>query len=404
MPRLLLSGTGQAMQVPDVAQVPDRAAPTALGTVDELVAAGVLSADEVVDTGLAVEVGARRNRNLVITRPDGSGYFVKVPNEQSPMSRSTLRSEIDFYRAAAGRGHPFDALLVRLVHADRQRPLLVLEFRPEHRGLGDIVRERPAGEFPVSLYQETGRLLGELHAAGPDWTAAPTAPPEVAPVTDYGRPDPWLLCTASRGTLMLVEMVQSSPELSSGLTELVSRWRPGTVVHGDVRAANVLVRPRGLHPGAARPDAARGRDIRLVDWELWHLGDPAQDLAGLVESVVRAALGPVLDPALAAPPSRPTGTGPPPTGPGVAAAGLVLQATCRAVWRAYLSVRPSTVTAQRDLAARTAAFTAARLVQTQVEEAGRSEAVSVGGCAMLEIAANIFTDPDRAATEFLALT
>ncbi|MGV9264857.1 phosphotransferase [Kitasatospora sp. NPDC003701] len=373
-----------------MAQMPSQVAPTALGMVDELVAARVLSADEVVDTGLALEVGARRNRNVVITRPDGSGYFVKVPNEQSPLSRSTLRSEIDFYRAASGRGRPFDALLVRLVHADRQQPLLVLELRPEHRGLGDLVRQRRAGEFPVSLYQEVGRLLGELHAAGPDWTEAPAAPPAVAPVTDYGRPDPWLLCTAGRGTLMVVEMVQSSSELTAGLTELVGRWRPSTVVHGDVRTANVLV----------RTGAARDRDIRLVDWELWHLGDPAQDLAGLVESVVRAAL----DPVLAADPSHPTGTGPPTTGPGVAAALLVLQATCRAVWQAYLSVRPSTVTAQRDLAARTAAFTAARLVQSQVEEAGHSEAVSVGGCAMLEIAANIFADPDRSASEFLALT
>jgi hypothetical protein len=96
--------------------------------IDYLVAADVLRADDVVDTGLTIESSSRRNRNLRITWPDGVGYFVKLPNERSPMSRSTLQSEAEFYRATAVGGHPFETLLACLIHADVDTPLLVLEL------------------------------------------------------------------------------------------------------------------------------------------------------------------------------------------------------------------------------------------------------------------------------------
>ena len=357
--------------------------------IDRLVAAHVLSVDDVVDTGLTIETSTRRNRNLRITWPDGTGYFIKLPNDRSPMSRSTLRAEAEFYRTAAGRGHPFDALLVRLVYADHDTSLLALELESRHHSLRDLLTTADHGQFPVALCRTVGRLLGAIHAAGPGAPGAPASPPAVAPVANYGRPDPWLLGTASRGTLMLMEMLQDSAALSAGLTELVGQWQPETLVHGDIRADNVLV----AHP------AAGADDVRLVDWELWHVGDPAQDLAGLLEAIVSATLGR----ALADPPSQMADAKPTDQSLDLGTAGVVMQAACHAVWLDYLLARQLAARARRVLALRATAFTAARMVQSEVEVADRSEAVSNRGCAMLQVAENVFTDPERAATEFLAL-
>jgi Ser/Thr protein kinase RdoA (MazF antagonist) len=374
---------------PAEATTPDQVFLTESDVIDRLVAAQVLCVDDIVDIGLTVETSTRRNRNLQITWPDGSGYFVKLPDDRSPMSRATLRAEAEFYRTTAGRGHPFDALLVRLVYADPDISLLTLELDSRHYSLRDLVTTIGPGEFPIALYRTVGRLLGEVHAAGPGASGAPASPPAVVPVANYGRPAPWLLGTASRGTLMLMEMLQDSEALSAGLTELVGQWQSETLVHGDIRADNVLV---------AAP-AGGSRDVRLVDWELWHVGDPAQDLAGLLEAVVSATLGH----ALSDPPSQLADAKPSDQWLDLGTAGIVMQAACRAVWEEYLSARRLTPPARRALALRAAAFTAARMVQSELEVADRSEAVSTRGCAMLQVAENVFVDPERAATEFLAL-
>jgi aminoglycoside phosphotransferase (APT) family kinase protein len=352
--------------------------------IDHLVAADVLCIDDVVDTGLTIETSSRRNRNFRITWPDGGGYFVKLPNERSPMSRSTLRSEAEFYRATAD--HPFETFLARLTHADVDTPLLVLELETGHDSLREVVAAARPGEFPIALHRRIGRLLGAVHATDPGSLGAPASPPSVTPVADYGRPDPWLLSTATGGTLMLMEMLQDSAALSSGLTDLVDQWQAETLVHGDIRADNVLV-------GGSAAD-----DLRLVDWELWHAGDSAQDLAGLLEVIVSATIGRALAD------SPPYADDAATWGIDLDTAGTILQATCHAVWRAYISTRGLTSPVCRALAPRVAAYTAARIVQSEVEVAEHGTAVSDRGCAMLQLAENLFTDPERAAAEFLGLT
>lgn len=340
--------------------------------IDHLVAADVLCTDDVVDTGLTIETSSRRNRNLRITWPAGTGYFVKLPNERSPMSRSTLRSEAEFYRVAGEGAHPFETFLARPIHIDVDIPVLVLELETGHDSLREVAAAALPGEFPIALHRRVGRLLAAVHSTDPSGLSAPASPPSVTPVANYGRPDPWLLNTATHGTLMLMEMLQDSTALSTGLTDLVDQWRAETLVHGDIRADNVLV-------GGSAAD-----DLRLVDWELWHVGDPAQDLAGLFEVIVDATMGHALA--------------------DIDTAGTIMQATCHAVWRDYTSTRGLTSAACRALAPRVAAYVAARIVQSEVEVAERATAVSDRGCAMVQLAENVFSDPERAATEFLGLT
>jgi hypothetical protein len=341
--------------------------------IDHLVAVGILRADDIVDRGLTIESSTRRNRNLRITWPDGSGYFVKLPDSRSPMSRSTLRSEIDFYRATAGRARPFDTLLARFVHADSDNSILVLELQQRNENLREAVSAGWPDEFPISLYRMAGEILASVHDTDHGTLGTPASPPSVAPVANYGRPDPWLLGTASRGTLMLMEMLQNSPALSDGLTDLARQWRADTLVHGDIRADNILV--------------GTSAELCLVDWELWHVGDPAQDLAGLLYTIISATVGRALDSPSA----------------DLDSAGTIMQAACHSSWRAYVATRGLAPPASHTLSLRTAAFTAARIVQSEVEVAEHVMAVSGRGCDMLQMAEHIFTDPERAAAELLGL-
>ena len=69
-------------------------------------------------------------------------------------------------------------------------------------------------------------------------------------------------------------------DLPDLLATVAQEWRPRSLVHGDVKSDNVLVRLDG-------PDV----DVRLVDWELAGSGDPDADIGWLAGDAYAAWLG-----------------------------------------------------------------------------------------------------------------
>lgn len=83
------------------------------------------------------------------------------------------------------------------------------------------------------------------------------------------------------------QTMQLVPQLPEALDSLLSSWQFETLIHGDMRWENCLVRT--------------DRDtIHFVDWELANLGDGAWDVAGILHSSL--VWSPVLRPASLGPP------------------------------------------------------------------------------------------------------
>jgi hypothetical protein len=137
----------------------------------------------------------------------------------------------------------------------------------DHLGPGWIVVERLEGEtIPRrilrdgrwaaardALAAQCGRALAGIH------TIDPADIEGLAPADPFADPLPWL---------DLLHEVR--PALELGVRWLSARRPPSgkrTTVHGDFRLGNLLVGPDGL----------RG----VLDWELAHAGDPAEDLGWL---------------------------------------------------------------------------------------------------------------------------
>src|SRR5699024_11547597 len=68
---------------------------------------------------------------------------------------------------------------------------------------------------------------------------------------------------STMGQLDLWRIIQSDLELGEGLNALVSTDSPLTPVHGDLRTDQIFY---------------SNNDIWIIDWEDFHLGDPARDL------------------------------------------------------------------------------------------------------------------------------
>ena len=133
-------------------------------------------------------------------------------------------------------------------------------------------------------YRRTGRMEPAVQAllgaclAGIHEEARPQLPLITEQIAAQRLP-PWILTITRRdvplfgqGGAQLVSMIRATPAIRQGLEAALARWQPVTLIQGDMKWDNILVRA-----------AADGTvDLRIVDWELADIGDPLWDMAGVL--------------------------------------------------------------------------------------------------------------------------
>ena len=197
-----------------------------------------------------------------------SAFDLEVPGERTRALVLQLdRSRGPANQAQGGRVQVEGALL-RAAHENGVPvPAVVALGEDDGLGAGWLVVERLAGEtIPrkilrdpewtearASLAQQCGHALAGIHAVAPDTIAG--LPPH-DPLRD---PLPYLDALG-----------EARPALELGVRWLQAHRPPAgptVTVHGDFRLGNLLVGPHGL----------RG----VLDWELAHAGDAAEDIGWL---------------------------------------------------------------------------------------------------------------------------
>jgi Ser/Thr protein kinase RdoA (MazF antagonist) len=345
---------------------------------------------------MVVDAG-RRNKNFKVLHGDGSGLFVKQVRDDSPSARATLEREAAFYRALAERPAlaRLAALCPRFVAWDGRAHVLTVELVAGGRSLQELQAER--GELSVDWARAVGGALATLHAGAAsllaeggltELPALPRLTPWVLSLTDWNAAAPGL----TRAHAQLVAQVQSTPTLAQALWRLRREWQQGGLVHGDMKWDNVVL--LGAEPAAP--------DVRLVDWELVDLGDPAWDMAGLLQSFVVHWLGRFpelaqrsLEALCAADPALPR----------LHAATRALQAAYRDQTDALLGLdargQGSTFRAFMERATRSMA---ARLLQTVYELEATSPQLSPRGACVVALCGAISSRPDVALDALLGGT
>ncbi len=345
----------------------------------------LLTREAIVDGRLEMSGSARRNFNLRLDRGPDPGLFVKEPDPGLPEAVATVAAEARFYgfcdseqKASAVR-----RLLPAILRVDGEAPLLVIELVAGSRSLWRECRDSSPGDVSSGWFEAVGNALGALHttfrqpglATDPRLGRLPKVP---SFYLNLDRPRPHQLRYLSRGQLEVLEMAQSEPGITAGLERARAAWRVETLIHGDVRWENVLV------VGRPRADAP----IRLIDWELVQRGDPAWDIGGMLQEFVRFWLtGMSMRPDLETHRRLATARWPLET----------LRPAVRAFWAAYLEARRHDPGGTDDLLTRAIDYSAARLVLSAFEHHAEIDRASPLGVLLLQVSANIFADPERAA-------
>ena len=169
-------------------------------------------------------------------------------------------------RAAAEAGVPEPALLA---HSDDSRllgaPFMIMEKIDGETIARRILREPEYHQVRGTLAYRCGEILARIHSIGRER------------IQGLAEPDLLADCAAALG-----ELGEPRPALELGLRWLRINPPPGgrrrTVVHGDFRNGNLIIAPDGIRA--------------VLDWEVVHWGDPAEDLGWLCVKAWRFGAAP----------------------------------------------------------------------------------------------------------------
>ncbi|AKJ05792.1 phosphotransferase family enzyme [Archangium gephyra] len=354
---------------------------------------GLISAQALIDGDLTITSAARRNRNLRVAG-SGGGYLIKQPDASAFGAEQTLRAEVAFYSfceqepaVAAMR-----ALLPRLKYFDPERSLLALELLENPQPLWTHYASRDVARFPFQTARAVGQALGVFHRTfrlpGPaedprlSWMSR-----QLPWVMRVHKPGPEMLSTLSPANYQTLRILQTQEQLSQNLDRLRKLWTPVTLIHNDIKSDNVLVLPPREGPEGAP-------EVRLVDWELVQVGDPAWDIAGALQDMVLFWVA-----------SMPVGA---PLTPEQLVASAryplpVLQQALRALWQGYRVAAGLDAAEASALLARAVPYSAARLIQSAYESAHTSNALPATSVLMLQISANLLNDPRASQVQLYGL-
>jgi Ser/Thr protein kinase RdoA (MazF antagonist) len=345
--------------------------------IDLLVDKKLLSTQSLTSPGFAVYDVSRRNRNYKVRTSNGPSYLVKQALTED--KALTVQNEADWCIALGGD----PALrMPRVAMWDETWSILVLQIQPDARNL--MGHYGKARRLAPGIATAIGRSAATLHR-----TPSPAGLPDrpgLPLVFSFDCPDITVYYSASDATLRLLEILHGHTGFGRAFEGLRGEWRDIGPIHGDLRLDNCVIDP-------ALP-ARSGKRMRFVDWEMAMRGDPAWDLA----TVVNEYLSLWLD---FAPLSEHT---PPESYLQFGTFTLPqLTASIAAMWAGYRAVWPMSDAEGDQLWLRVVRFAAARLVQSAYERTQFLVDLPGQVVLKLQLARNLLEDPQHASTALLGI-
>jgi aminoglycoside phosphotransferase (APT) family kinase protein len=167
--------------------------------------------------------------------------------------KGRVRMEAALLRAAASAGVPVPAVMALGDGSELGASWLVVERMEGETIPRKVLRDAEWAAARAALTAQAGRALAAIH------TIDPASVDSLPPADPLGDPLP-----------ILDALGEVRPALELGVRWLAAHrpaGGPRVTVHGDYRMGNFLIGPDGL----------RG----VLDWELAHTGDPAEDIGWL---------------------------------------------------------------------------------------------------------------------------
>ncbi|HEX8166134.1 MAG TPA: aminoglycoside phosphotransferase family protein [Beijerinckiaceae bacterium] len=327
-----------------------------------LIRLGLLTPDDLVAQSITASEYLGRNHLVRIERPGAPCYIVKRPRDANTPDAATMWTEAAIFWLSVH--DPVFAVLApwmpKYYHYDEPNKVLTIELIAASDSL--MAKQMAGAILDPRLLRDVGRAFGTLH--GP---ASQVLREErtrrlfrtgIAWVLTLGAPlSPYVPGTPAAQSI--VAALLQRPDALAALAQARADWRDAHIVHGDAKAANVLILENG--------------SVRVIDWEIAGLGDGLWDVAGIVHSLL-------MPNPMAAPES-------------LAAAQMRAQALIDALWEGYVEAFPPPAHLA-DPRVALLRLAGARMVQTCLEGTQFANQIYPHTPALLQMGLELLTRPE----------
>lgn len=235
---------------------------------------GDVSEEDIVTGDLQVVDASSRNRNTVVLKRNGPQFMVKMGTDRDHASQAR---EAHVYMLLHEHGDPHLSQYIPRLHAyDPDWDVLILELIPNAQTLSDyhLLPDRDI----TTIASTVGQALALVHNCIGCDPQRRLDDADIGPVTPWvltlHRPNLSLLTAASNANVMFMQRIQESQRLCAALEGLRRSWRYECVIHHDLKWDNCI---RNLTLRETDRD-----HLKIIDWELAGLGDPAWDVGTMV--------------------------------------------------------------------------------------------------------------------------
>lgn len=256
---------------------------TSSNLVHYLVSRGLLSSKNVVDGTFSVAEAGRHNRNFKVVFGHSNGVFVKQIPAVEDLTKEAIRKEALSYKLACDFPQ-WNKWMLEMRDYDPTRHCLCLELDIRCQNLREFYYQHDA--FPLRISHLVGGALADLHSVPVDRITVDSN------LLKTSESLPWIFTyhdkprfkqgALSGGAIALGKYVRENKELVFQLAQAAARWRPHSLMHGDVKWDNFLLSHQ-LHAFQTGSDAETYQ-LKLIDWEMLDIGDPAWDVGAVFQA------------------------------------------------------------------------------------------------------------------------
>jgi len=254
----------------------------------------------------------------------------------------------------------------------------------------DDFLEKPANQL--------GELLATCHTffqGNERLTNASFLPKKLPFISTMSHPGPEIFSYYSKANMELLKIIQHNTVLSEFFSTFGYKWSRDTLIHGDIKSDNIFVTKYVISPDMDSENSDKQVQIKVVDWEMADVGDPAWDIGSVFQDYLRFWLF-----------SLPI-TGSETPEQLVMSAPYPLQnaqGAIRSFWRTYKKNANLSEERSHELLRKSAGYCAARLIQTAYESSQDSSELSNIAIYLLQVATNMLSNIDDSLMSLLGIS
>jgi hypothetical protein len=248
---------------------------------------GLFDKPSFVNGEFSCDAGNSRHKNYIVNKEFKTNrYFMKQALGSTAEKIRSLEREGLFYEmvdADENFNHLQKYLAVSL-HYDQRNAILILEYLADYTSIYDrflnqqnfntVLAAVELADALFLLHSISGETFERLTGSSIITVSKPwilTLPEVKSPAANAAR---------SAAEAAGLQLIYDVPGFMNLIEEAAKLWEPACMVHGDSKLNNFIIKTDELKTG--------NPFLKLIDWELFNLGDPLWDLATVFQSALTA--------------------------------------------------------------------------------------------------------------------